>query len=694
MTAAMKRSLGLLVLIVAACGGGKPAEPIAPALVTPVAEPAASVAPVPAPAPVAKPVGHPKTDLIPRTVLFGNPERANVKISPNGKFLSWVAPRDGVMNVFVAPRAQLDQAKPITADKTRPVTRYFWAYDNKHILYLQDVGGDENYHLFRADLEGKVVDLTPYDKTRVNPMGLSERKPTTIMTVMNDRDPAAMDVYSLDILTGKRTLVFENKDKLSGFRVDPELKLAFAVKSLPDGGQQWLRWTGKTWDVFDTVPFEDADSTQIIDIPPGGKLAYIVDSRGRDTSALAQLDLASKKIKVLAENAGADAGDAIVHPTKHTPRAISFDTGRPQWQVLDKAIDKDLAALKKLAEGGEFGVVSMTVDDKLWVVATDSPQHPGHYFLYDHAKHTGTFLFAVQPALDQQPLVDMQVVTIPTRDGLNMVSYLTLPKDGAKPAPLVLFPHGGPWGRDGWGFDGMAQLLANRGYAVLQPNFRSSRGFGKKFLNAGNLEWGKKMQDDLVDAVQWAIAQGVTTKDQVAIMGGSYGGYATLAGLTMTPDLFRCGVDLFGPVNLLTLLATIPPYWAPMVASFKKRIGDWDTEEGKKVLVQASPLTHAAAIKRPLLIAQGANDARVKQAESEQIVAAMKQRKLPVTYIVFPDEGHGFARPENNIAFFGVAEAFLSAHLGGSYLPLTAEELKASSMQIKQGAEDIPGLPK
>jgi dipeptidyl aminopeptidase/acylaminoacyl peptidase len=453
-----------------------------------------------------------------------------------------------------------------------------------------------------------------------------------------------------------------------------------------------MRAKGKGWDVFDTIPFEDADSTQIVEIAPGGKLAYIVDTRGRDTAALAQVDLATKKVKILAENPGADAGATILHPTKHTPRAISFDTGRTEWKALDKGAETDLAAIKKLAEGGDFRVASVTTDDKLWLVATDSPQHPGRYVLYDHGKHTGTFLFSVQPALEKQPLVDMQVVTIPTRDKLTMVSYLTLPAGGAKPAPLVLFPHGGPWGRDGWGFDGAVQLLANRGYAVLQPNFRASTGFGKKFLNAGNLEWGKTMQDDLVDAVQWAIQQGITTKDQVAIMGGSYGGYATLAGMTLTPDMFRCGVDLFGPVNLLTLLATIPPYWAPMVASFKKRIGDWDTEEGKRLLVAASPLTHAAAIKRPLLIAQGANDARVKPAESEQIVNAMQQRKLPVTYIVFPDEGHGFARPENNIAFFGAAEAFLSAHLGGSYLPLTAAEIEASSMQVKHGAEDVPGL--
>jgi dipeptidyl aminopeptidase/acylaminoacyl peptidase len=690
----MKRSL--LVVIVAGCGGSKPAQPSVPAPVTPAPAPAVAEAPppIPAPPPAAKPQGHPKEDLIPRSVLFGNPDRAAVRLSGDGKYLSWVAARDGVMNVFVAPREHPDQAKPITADKTRPVFRYFWAADSKHILYMQDVGGDENYHLYRADLEGKVTDLTPFEKTRVNVIGISDRKRTTVVVQMNDRDPSAMDVYSLDINTGKRTLVYENKDHAAGFTLDPDLNLVLVTKPMPDGGQQWLRPKGKAWDVYETVPFEDADTTGIMDVLPGGKVAYLQDSRGHDTAVFAQLDLATKKIKVLAENPKSDVGGVIAHPKTHVVRAVSFDPGKPEWKVLDKSIEKDVAALTKLAEGGTFGVTAMSEDDKWWLVATDSPQHPGHFFLYDHGKHAGTFLFSVRADLDKQPLVDMQVVHIQTRDGLDMVSYLTLPAGGAKPAPLVLFPHGGPWGRDNWGFDPFAQLLANRGYAVLQPNFRSSVGFGKNFLNAGNGQWNLKMQDDLVDAVQWAIQQGVTTKDQVAIMGGSYGGYATLAALTRDPEMFRCGVELFGPSNLLTLIATIPPYWAPVLASFKKRIGDWETPEGKQLLINASPLTHAAAIKRPLLIGQGQNDARVKPAESEQIIAAMKKAHLPVSYVVFPDEGHGFARPENNIAMLGVAEAFLSANLGGFYLPLSSDELKASSMQIKEGAADIPGLPK
>jgi dipeptidyl aminopeptidase/acylaminoacyl peptidase len=284
----------------------------------------------------------------------------------------------------------------------------------------------------------------------------------------------------------------------------------------------------------------------------------------------------------------------------------------------------------------------------------------------------------------------MDTVTIPTRDGLSIVGYLTKPKGAIAVVPLVLFVHGGPWGRDSWGFDPFAQLLANRGYAVLQVNFRASTGFGKAFLNAGNLQWGKKMHDDLIDAVKWAVAQGVTTDDQVGIMGASYGGYSTLAGLAFTPEVFRCGVDIAGPVNLMTLLASIPPYWTPGIAMFKKRVGDWESADGKALLAAASPLTRAALIKRPLLIGQGANDPRVKNAEPEQIVAAMKQHGLPVTYIKFPDEGHGFARPENMIAFLAATEAFLSVHLGGTYQPVTRDEIKASSMQIIDGT--VPGF--
>ncbi|MEO7735564.1 MAG: S9 family peptidase [Kofleriaceae bacterium] len=695
----MKR---LLLIAVAACGGSKPA----PKAVSPDPTPAAE-APVSAAQPAAAvraPVAHPDPGLIPRTVLFGNPERAGVRISPDGKQLSWLAPKDGVLNIWVAPVGKLDQDKAVTADTKRPITQHRWANTSHHLVYSQDTGGDENYHLFRVDVaDGKTTDLTPYAKTRAEVLATDPRQPTTLLTLMNDRDSKVFDVYKVDLVTGKRTLVVQNDDELGGFDVDHDLRVRFASKKLPDGSVQLLAPETKAattkWKLFETIPFEDADTTSIVGFSPNGRAVYLSDSRNRDTAALVAIDLGSRKATVLAEDAKADSGEVMVHPTKHTLQAVQFNYLKRAWTVLDPSIQKDLDNLAKL-DTGEPRVVSRTLDDKTWVISTSNEQRPGQFYLWDRAKQHGTFLFAAQPALDKLPLVKMTPVEIKARDGLTLVSYLSLPAaadpdgDGKPnaPVPMVLFVHGGPWSRDAWGYSSVHQLLANRGYAVLSVNYRGSTGFGKKFLNAGNLQWGKAMHDDLLDAVAWATQQGVTAKDTVCIMGGSYGGYATLVGLAMTPDAFRCGVDIVGPSNLLTLLSTIPPYWAPLVALFHTRMGDPNTAEGKALLTAASPLTHAADIKRPLLIGQGANDPRVKQAESEQIVAAMKAHQLPVSYIVFPDEGHGFARPENNQAFFGAAEAFLSLHLGGSYLPLSKAELEASTMQVKDGKAGIPGL--
>ncbi|HWU88545.1 MAG TPA: S9 family peptidase, partial [Kofleriaceae bacterium] len=654
--------------------------------------------PTPEPPPA---TGHPKADLIPRSVLFGNPERAAVQISPDGKHLSWLAPKDGVLNVWVAPVGKLDQARAVTSDTTRPIRAYFWAFTNKHILYMQDTGGDENFHLFRVDLAGgKATDLTPFPGARASVAAMSERKPTTIVISINDRKPEAMDLHRLDLLTGKRDLLVQNDDGLLGFTLDHDLKVRFAAKKLPDGATQLLVPDGKAWKVFDTIPFEDAETSGILGFAPGDHAIYFAESRGRDTAAIVLVDLPTKKQTVLAEDPRSDAGQIIVHPTKHNLQAVAFEYDRRRWKVIDRSIEKDLAALEKL-DGGEIHIASRTLDDKTWIVASTSDQHPGRYYAWDRGTQKASFLFAVQPELDKQPLVKMWPVEIKSRDGLTLMSYLSLPAaadpDGHgkpnAPVPMILWVHGGPWARNSWGFNVAHQLFANRGYAVLSVNYRGSTGFGKKFLNAANLQWGKKMHDDLLDAVDWAVKAGVAPKDKVCIGGGSYGGYATLAGLALTPDVFACGVDIVGPSNLMTLLASIPPYWAPLRAVFHTRMGDPSTPAGKALLQAASPLTYAANIKRPLLIGQGANDPRVKQAESEQIVAAMKQHGLPVTYALFPDEGHGFARPENNIAFFAITEAFLSAHLGGYFQPISKAELAASSMQIKVGQRGIPGLP-
>ncbi|MGN6107568.1 MAG: S9 family peptidase [Kofleriaceae bacterium] len=690
----------LLASMIAACGGGKTTPPGAPAA---PADPVASAPTAPPATPAAQhATGRPREDLIPRSVLFGNPDRVAVQISPDGKHLSWIAPRDGVLNIWVAPAGKLDEARPVTAEKVRPIRSYTWAYSGAYVLYDQDTAGDENFHVFRTDIAtGTSTDLTPFPGARASITRRSPKHPNKLLVEINDRNPQVFDLHEVDLATGKRTLVLQNDDELVGYHIDDDLKVRFADRRLPDGSGEILERTqGKAWKPYLAVPFEDAETTGITGFLPGGKAAYFVETRGRDTAALVALDLATKKSKVLAEDPKADAGTQLVHPTTRAVQAVAFEYDRVRWKVLDKSIQKDLDALAKL-DGGEVTIESRTLDDKTWLVMTDSDLHPRRYYLWDRAKQRSTFLFAARPELDKQPLAKMHPIELQARDGLRLVSYLSLPPstdpdgDGrpTAPVPMVLWVHGGPWARDSWGYDSVTQLLANRGYAVLSVNFRGSTGFGKKFLNAANLQWGKAMHDDLIDAVRWAVASKIAPEDQICIMGGSYGGFSTLAGLTLTPDVFACGVDIVGPSNLLTFMAAIPPYWKPLLGLLKTRVGDPDTAEGKALLTASSPLTHVAKIKRPLLIAQGANDPRVKQAESEQIVAAMKRHGLPVTYALFPDEGHGFARAVNAVAFFAITEAFLSAHLGGFYLPITQDEMSAASMQIVDGKHGIPGLP-
>jgi dipeptidyl aminopeptidase/acylaminoacyl peptidase len=683
-----------------ACGGGSDKPPAAPSLPsTDTASPAPAAAP--SAAPVAQAVGKPADNLIPRELLFGNPERRSVLISPDGKHLSWLAPKDGVMNVWVAPVGDLAAARAITSDATRPVRKYSWAHTAQHVLYEQDKAGDENFHLFAAELAtGKVVDLTPVPGARVEVYGKSVTRPGHVVLGLNDRDPKLFDAYDVDISTGERKKLVENTEGFIDFVVDDALAIRLGLKMEPSGDVVMMAPGAKGWTEWARIPSEDNTTTTAVGFDQRGKTLFLIDSRGRDTGALYAVDLASKKKKLLAEDARADVVEMSVkrHPKTRAVQAAAVNYDRLRWKIIDPKVKADFAAIAKLSDG-DCVPAGETDDDKTWLVACSGDVKPVRYFVYDRATKKGNFLFSAQPKLDEQPLVRMHPVVIKARDGLDLVSYLSLPAaadpegDGKAnaPVPMVLLVHGGPWARDMWGFHPIHQLLANRGYAVLSVNFRGSTGFGKRFVNASNLQWGKAMHDDLLDAVEWAVGAGVAPRDKIGIMGGSYGGYATLAGLTLTPDVFAVGVDIVGPSNIITLLEAVPPYWAPMVAMFKTRVGDYTSAEGKAALLAVSPLTHAAKIKRPLLIGQGANDPRVKQAESDQIVHAMRERNIPVSYVLFPDEGHGFARPENNIAFFAVAEAFLSAHLGGTYQPLPAE-FAGSTIQIKAGREGIPGL--
>ncbi len=641
------------------------------------------------------------TELISRDALFGNPERALVTISPDGRNLSWIAPVDGVMNVWVAPADKPGEGRAVTADTTRGIRNYFWSYRPDTLLYVRDTGGDEDFHLFSVDLaSGKTTDLTPFPKTTAQVVAASHGNPGSILVGMNDRDPQWHDLYRVDLKTGERTLVEKNDDKIGGYIVDDDYHVRFATRARPDGGEDVLQPDGKGgWKVYTDIPFEDSLTTRPGGLTTDGKTLYMSDSRNRDTAALYAIDVASGDRTLVYEDARADVGAPLTDPQTGVVQAVAVDYLREEWQPLDPAISEDLKKLQAIGPG-EIGVNSRTWDDKTWIVTYSAAESPVSYYRYDRGGDGAlTKLFSARPALEGKPLVPQWPQEITSRDGKTLVSYLTLPRsadangDGKADlaVPMVLFVHGGPWGRDSYGYSPYAQWLANRGYASLAVNFRGSTGFGKAFTNAGNGEWGRKMHDDLLDAVQWAVKEGVTTQDQVAIMGGSYGGYATLAGLAFTPEEFACGVDIVGPSNLNTLLSTVPAYWASFYEQLAKRMGDPRTEEGKAWLVERSPLTQADQISRPLLIGQGANDPRVKQDESDQIVKAMQAKNIPVTYVLFPDEGHGFARPENSKAFNAVAEGFLSQCLGGRAQPI-GDDFAGSSISVPTGADGVPGL--
>lgn len=638
--------------------------------------------------------------LIPRAALFGNPTRAQGMISPDGQWLSWIAPRDGVLNIWLAPAADPEAARPVTGSTERPIRQHFWAPDSSAVMYIQDKGGDENYLLYRVDVAtGAETTLTPFEDTRVQLIGASTTMKDKLLLGLNNRDPQWHDVHLLDLSTGALTLVLEN-NAFAGFMADDNLVLRMAMRQNAAGGTDYFRITDNVVEEtpFETTAMEDALTTTPAGYTSDGATLYWVDSRGRNTAALFAQDTASGETRRIAEDDKADIGSTLRHPVTGVIEAYAVNYLTTRWHATDPGI---AAALQWLGERleGDFGINSRTDDDSVWIVWNDPLTRPIRTFIYDRTAQTLTPFYTTRPELEGAPLQPMHPVEIASRDRLTLPSYLTLPPgsdadgDGIPdaPVPMVLLVHGGPWARDGYGFNAAHQLLANRGYAVLSVNFRGSTGFGKAFLNAANKQWGLKMHDDLIDAVQWAIDQGIAVADKVAIMGGSYGGYATLAGLTFTPEVFACGVDIVGPSNLETLLETIPPYWAPLVKTFHERMGDPSTEEGRELLRAASPLYKADRIVRPLLIAQGANDPRVKQSESDQIVGAMKAAGIPVTYVLYPDEGHGFARPENSIAFYAIAENFLAECIGGRAEPL-GDALKSSSTEIIEGAAHVKGL--
>ncbi len=609
-------------------------------------------------------------ELIPRRVLFGNPERVSPRISPEGTRLAWIAPHEGILNVWIAPASpetgvDWDRAQVVTDDTERGIRQFAWAHDGRHLLYLQDTGGDENWRLHDVDLDTmQRRDLTPFDGVQTQLVAMERKFPTEVLVALNRDNPQLHDVYRLDLVTGELAKEVENPGFV-GWVADAQLAVRAAIAPQPDGGLVLMvRDTGRDdWRPLLTVDADDAATTGLIAFSEDGGSLLAMSSVGANTGRLVRIDLATGAQQVLAEDPEADVSDVRVQPDTREPQIVIFQKDRSEYLVLDPSVAGDLAAIRALHPGDPV-FTGADDADATWLVAFNNDSGPISYFAYDRSARTGRFLFENRPELSRYELASMEPFSFTARDGLTVHGYVTFPPGtGRRGLPAVLDVHGGPWVRDEWGFNAEAQWLANRGYLCVQVNYRGSTGYGKAFVNAGDREWAGRMHDDLVDAVAFITGQGWADPARVAIYGGSYGGYAALVGATFTPDLFCCAVDIVGPSNLKTLIETIPPYWAPMLAQFHRRVGDPAADAA--FLWSRSPLSRVRDIRIPLLIAQGANDPRVKQAESEQIVAALREAGIDYEYLLFPDEGHGFAKPENRLRFYAAAEQFLARHLGG-----------------------------
>jgi len=610
--------------------------------------------------------------LIPREVLFGNPERADPQISPDGTQLGYLAPLDGVLNVWIRTLGKTDD-RAVTADKHRGIRNFTWQYDNKHILYTQDVGGDENWRLYQTDIATKQTkDLTPFEKVRVDIVAYEWSSPDTILVQMNQRDAKVFDVHRVDLKMGKVDLDTQNPGDVQSWQADNALRIRAAQVQTDDGGTiVRVRDDSKSpWrELIKWGPDETFGGVN--GFSPDNKALWITTSLDVNAARLLEIDVASGKRKVITEDPQFDVNSTINNPKTNALEAVSYTRQRTEYEFIDPKVKADFEVLERVRKG-DIASVSQDLNDDKWIVGFVVDDAPEYWYLYDRSKQQATLLFSNRPQLEKYKLSTMKPIEFTARDGMKLYGYLTTPVGmEAKNLPMVEFVHGGPWGRDQWGFNRYAQWLSNRGYAVLQINFRGSTGYGKKYVNAGDRQWAGTMRTDLLDGKDWVVKQGFVDPAKVCIMGGSYGGYATLAGVAFSPDAFACGVDIVGPSNLNTLLKSIPPYWSTFLATFHKRMGD-----SEAVLNDQSPLFKADQIKAPLLIGQGANDPRVNKAESDQIVSAMRKNEKPVQYYVFPDEGHGFARPANNMAFNAASEEFLAKYLGGRFEPASTDESK------------------
>ena len=647
----------------------------------------------------------PPDSLIPLDLLIGPPQVTAPQLSPDGAQIAYIAPLDGVPNLWVGPAEDPGKARPVTRQKRRGIqptdvsgnVLYRWTGDGSRLIVPKDNDGDERWQLYAVDVRtGEEKALTQVKSGQVRILAMHESHPHEALLQINDRDASHFDVYRLDFETGALTLV-ERNDRFKGLRGDNDLQLRIAAEYDSTGGYQAYRRTpAGAWEPFRYVPMDDTYNRSI-GFDGTNRLLYAYDSKGRNTAALTAWSLDTGKPTVLAEDPRVDIDGVLIEPRTRRIQAYATTFLRREWHALDPAIRGDLERLRR-ADPGDFTVESRSRDDRRWIVRYAHDDAPAVYKLYQRPAGTLTRLFSERPDLEKLSLVGTHPVVVKSRDGFDLVSYVWLPRasdpdgDGrpAQALPMVMIVHGGPGDeRAEYGFAGLIQWLVNRGYAVFNVNFRGSPGFGKKFLNAEQLEWGGKMQDDLVDQARWAVEQGIARKDGIAIMGGSYGGYATLCGMTFAPDVFACGVDVVGPADLESFMNTIPREWS--LDHFAKRVGDPRTEAGRAHLRSRSPIRFVDRVRGPLLIAQGAHDARVAQAESDRMAHALDSLGVAVTYLLYPDEGHGFHRPENSRAFYAITELFLARCLGGRAEPL-GDRLRGSSVTVPIGAARVPGL--
>jgi len=564
-------------------------------------------------------------------------------------------------------------------------------------MFLNDENGDENLHLFVVDpRNSELRDLTPFANTRAIPTHWSHVIPDKIAISLNDRDPRWHDAFLLDLTTGQRTLVWENRHEFEFVGLDWELKPHHARGNASDGGARLWRLDEEKVTHWRDVTFDARWSTRVMTFDAACKQLYMLSCIEHDKSALLQIDWSTGKESVLFKSQRADVAGTIFNARTFEPEAVCVDAARQEWTALTPAVAPELALIKAYLPGHAFHVQSQTDDGRRWIVMSYTAQQPATYHLLDRDKQTLTELFTARPELNQYRLAPMHAVEGKSRDGLTLVSYLTLPADiegdrPTQPLPMVLVVHGGPWARDIFGYRGDHQWLANRGYAVLSVNYRGSTGFGKAFVAASEKEHARKMHDDLIDMVEWAVDEGIAQKDRVAIFGVSYGGLASFVGATFTPEIFCCAVPVVGISNLQTLLESMPPYWAGFAEYMYRSYGDPRTEEGRKLLAERSPINKVENIRKPMLIFHGTNDVRCKVTESDTIAAAMHAKNIPVAYVVYPDEGHGFQKPPNRLSYIAIAEAFFARHLGGAF-EAVGRDLEGSSHEIRAGADILTDL--